>query len=154
MDLLTRWFLHSLRYEIKCASSCQGLHERISPHLFSLFSFIKSLLNGAVAINQTDKVLHSALSAYTSVFILTACKRTGVPDSHSFFTTIPHPEILPEYRFVPNTASRAKLLANTASRVAVKSRIPSRIFAFSESRTVCRQEAGAGDFPPATFVEK
>ena len=28
------------------------LHERITLHLFSLFSFIKSLLNGAAAMNQ------------------------------------------------------------------------------------------------------
>ena len=50
--------------------------------------------------------------------------RTTVIDPYTFLFRIP-------FVFFVNTTSCAKILANLASRVAVKSRIPSRNFAFS-----------------------
>jgi len=73
-------------------------------------------------------VWHTINIAGSGMGVMISCSRF-------FYTTIPpDPELLSSLCRIlfpfPNTPSRAKILANPASRVAIKSRFPSRHFAF------------------------
>ena len=68
--------------------------------------------------------------------------KSRIPAPFSQQSRIPKTCLLyPEYRLLPNTASRAKILANLASPVAACP-YPEEIFRFPESRTIFRSNPG------------
>ena len=155
MDLLTRWFLHSLRYEIKCASSRRGLHERISPQLFSLFSIIKSLLDGAAAMNQKYwwGIALSPLSVYFSLHSHGLQEDRG-PWFPFLFHHNPATRTSPRIPFRSQYRIPCQAFGKSRFQIAVKSRIPSRIFAFSRISHCMSARGGGGRFSPATLIHR